>query len=116
MKEIRKISKKIKRYQRMLKNNEEEAKRKKEYYIMDIQKMEKRLEELLYNCREDYLKMCKTSTEIYREPLKSSYTKVQLAVKNIITKGKLYKYNISITRIGILQNELTNAQLKLFRY
>ena len=116
MREIRKLEKAVKQYERLLIEDPNDAKENKEIYINDLKLVMDYMEDYIDDMSEKYQIWCDTSVDVFEAPTNNIFLRIKRAVDMYIVNYYLNKFSKMMSNAGILQTKLEKIKERFIQY
>ncbi len=118
MREMRKVEKAVKEYEKLLTQNPQNAKEYKEDYLKDVELLIVVVETYIEHTEEVFQTWCDTSVKVWEEPTNNIFQKIKRAIGMAISNHYLNLLSKEIAKAGRFQEPLAliKGRFEQFQY
>lgn len=113
---LRKFQKTIKRYEMLLQENQEEAKKGKNDFIKDVELIKKALNKYIDETAKELQIWCDTSVAVFEKKDNRLYLKIKKKIDMAIVNHYLNKLSGYLSKAGLLQKRLLKIEQRFKQY
>ena len=116
MREIRKLEKTVDKYEKLLLEDQEEAKQNKEIYINDLKLLIDFMEKYIEDISDKFQIWCDACVNVFDQSTNNIFLRIKRAIDMKIVNHYLNKFSKMMSKAGILQSRLKKIQKRFEQY